>query len=70
MTAERVRTHVALVNQEHHVFVGSLRDNLLLARTGAEDAELWASLAAVDADGWAKALDGGWTPRSVRVVCH
>ncbi|MGW5273691.1 ABC transporter ATP-binding protein [Streptomyces sp. NPDC004044] len=59
MTAERVRTHVALVNQEHHVFVGSLRDNLLLARTGAQDAELWASLAAVDADGWAKALGGG-----------
>ncbi|MEU1215408.1 ABC transporter ATP-binding protein [Streptomyces sp. NPDC005791] len=59
MTAERVRTHVALVNQEHHVFVGSLRDNLQLARTDAEDAELWASLAAVDADGWAKALDAG-----------
>ncbi|MFE4452693.1 ABC transporter ATP-binding protein [Streptomyces sp. NPDC056796] len=59
MTAERVRTHVALVNQEHHVFVGSLRDNLLLARTDAGDAELWASLAAVDADGWARALDGG-----------
>ncbi|PWS47661.1 multidrug ABC transporter ATP-binding protein [Streptomyces sp. FT05W] len=59
MTAERVRAHVALVNQEHHVFVGSLRDNLLLARTDAEDAELWASLAAVDADGWAKALDAG-----------
>ncbi|MGC5346862.1 ABC transporter ATP-binding protein [Streptomyces sp. DT171] len=59
MTAERVRSHVALVNQEHHVFVGSLRDNLLLARTGADDAELWASLAAVDADGWAKALDDG-----------
>lgn len=59
MTAERVRTHVALVNQEHHVFVGSLRDNLLLARTGAGDAELWASLAAVDADGWARALAEG-----------
>ncbi|MET7857507.1 ABC transporter ATP-binding protein [Streptomyces sp. NPDC005318] len=59
MPAERVRTHVALVNQEHHVFVGSLRDNLLLARTDAGDAELWASLAAVDADGWAKALDKG-----------
>jgi len=57
MTAERVREHVALVNQEHHVFVGSLRDNLLLARAGAEDAELWASLAAVDADGWAKGLE-------------
>ncbi|MCX5395398.1 ABC transporter ATP-binding protein [Streptomyces sp. NBC_00102] len=59
MPAERVREHVALVNQEHHVFVGSLRDNLLLARSGAEDAELWASLAAVDADGWARALAEG-----------
>ncbi|MFF8973470.1 ABC transporter ATP-binding protein [Streptomyces sp. NPDC014995] len=113
MTAERVRSHVALVNQEHHVFVGSLRDNLRLAlphprlradedapapedaedvpagsepeRPGpvghgtigavdavstadaedaedvedTEDARLWAALAAVDADGWARALDDG-----------
>ncbi|WP_432172373.1 ABC transporter ATP-binding protein [Streptomyces sp. Tue6028] len=59
MPAEEVRSHVALVNQEHHVFVGSLRDNLLLARTGAVDAELWAALGAVDADGWARALDDG-----------
>ncbi|WP_405445888.1 ABC transporter ATP-binding protein/permease [Streptomyces achromogenes] len=59
MPAERVRAHVALVNQEHHVFVGSLRDNLLLARTDATDAELWAALGAVDADGWARALDDG-----------
>lgn len=57
MTAERVRSHVALVNQEHHVFVGSLRDNLLLARTDATDAELWAALGAVDAADWARALD-------------
>ncbi|MEU6461345.1 ABC transporter ATP-binding protein [Streptomyces sp. NPDC046976] len=59
MPAERVRSHVALVNQEHHVFVGSLRDNLLLARDGADDAELWAALGAVDADGWARTLDEG-----------
>ncbi|MFJ4817821.1 ABC transporter ATP-binding protein [Streptomyces sp. NPDC088801] len=59
MPAERVRSHVALVNQEHHVFVGSLRDNLRLARTGAEDAELWAALGAVDADGWAGTLEDG-----------
>ncbi|MEU1320932.1 ABC transporter ATP-binding protein [Streptomyces tibetensis] len=59
MPAERVRSHVALVNQEHHVFVGSLRDNLRLARTGAVDAELWAALGAVDADGWARALEDG-----------
>ncbi|MER6254566.1 ABC transporter ATP-binding protein [Streptomyces sp. NPDC001584] len=59
MPAERVREHVALVNQEHHVFVGTLRDNLLLARTGAGDTELWAALAAVDADGWARAMEAG-----------
>ncbi|MFF9785212.1 ATP-binding cassette, subfamily C [Streptomyces sp. SceaMP-e96] len=59
MPAEQIREHVALVNQEHHVFVGSLRDNLLLARTGAADAELWAALGAVDADDWARALHKG-----------
>ncbi|MGW3666114.1 ABC transporter ATP-binding protein [Streptomyces sp. NPDC005141] len=75
MPAEKVRSHVALVNQEHHVFVGSLRDNLLLAvphvRHGTDeeapaeapvdaiDARLWAALGAVDADGWARALDDG-----------
>ncbi|MEV0415897.1 ABC transporter ATP-binding protein [Streptomyces sp. NPDC050448] len=59
MPAERVREQVALVNQEHHVFVGSLRDNLRLARTEAGDAELWAALGAVDADGWARALETG-----------
>ncbi|MFD4935642.1 ABC transporter ATP-binding protein, partial [Streptomyces virginiae] len=59
MPAERVREHVALVNQEHHVFVGTLRDNLRLARSDAGDTELWASLAAVDADGWARAMEAG-----------
>ncbi|MEV0122323.1 ABC transporter ATP-binding protein [Streptomyces sp. NPDC050703] len=59
MPAEEVRSHVALVNQEHHVFVGSLRDNLLLARTSARDAELWAALGAVDAADWARGLDEG-----------
>ncbi|MGQ4425033.1 ABC transporter ATP-binding protein [Streptomyces violaceoruber] len=59
MSAERVRSHVALVNQEHHVFVGSLRDNIRLARTGATDAELWAALGAVDADDWSRGLDEG-----------
>ncbi|MFC5721540.1 ABC transporter ATP-binding protein [Streptomyces gamaensis] len=59
MPTERVRRHVALVNQEHHVFVGSLRDNLLLARTSAADGDLWAALGAVGADGWARALESG-----------
>ncbi|MGW1793880.1 ABC transporter ATP-binding protein [Streptomyces tubercidicus] len=59
MPPERIREQVALVNQEHHVFVGSLRDNLLLARTAAADAELWAALGAVDAADWARALPRG-----------
>ena len=29
---EMLRTEVALVTQEHHVFVGSVRDNIILAR--------------------------------------
>jgi ABC-type multidrug transport system fused ATPase/permease subunit len=59
MPAERVRRHVALVNQEHHVFVGTLRDNLRLARAGADDEELWEALVAVDAENWARALADG-----------
>ena len=47
-----LRRHVALVTQEHHVFVGSLRDNLLLARPAATEDALRAALAAVDALDW------------------
>ena len=59
MPAERVRSHVALVNQEHHVFVGTLRDNLLLAKPGADDTELRAALDSVNAGSWVDALTGG-----------
>ncbi|MFI5734338.1 ABC transporter ATP-binding protein [Kribbella sp. NPDC051587] len=59
MSAEQVRSHVALVNQEHHVFVGSVRDNLRLARPEGTDADLWAALRSVDADGWVAGFDEG-----------
>ena len=54
-----VRRHVALVSQEVHVFAGSLRDNLLLARADADDDALWSALATTDAAGWARALPHG-----------
>ncbi len=54
-----LRGEVALVTQEHHVFVGSLADNLRLPRPGATDADLVEALRAVDADAWALALPDG-----------
>jgi ABC-type multidrug transport system fused ATPase/permease subunit len=54
-----LRGHVALVTQEHHVFVGTLADNLRLARPGASEDELRDALAAVDALGWADRLPDG-----------
>ena len=55
-----LRGHVALVTQEHHVFVGTMRENLALAaKPGATDEDIWAALAAVDADEWVRALPDG-----------
>ena len=51
-----LRGHVALVTQEHHVFVGTVRENLVLARPGATDDEVREALAAVDALDWVDAL--------------
>jgi ABC-type multidrug transport system fused ATPase/permease subunit len=56
---DQLRGQVALVTQEHHVFVGTLHDNLLLARPQATREELWAALRAVDGDGWAAELADG-----------
>ena len=56
---ETLRREVALVTQEQHVFVGTLGDNLRLARPEASHDELLAALAAVDALEWAEALPDG-----------
>ncbi|GAB3863952.1 ABC transporter ATP-binding protein [Dactylosporangium cerinum] len=54
-----LRRHVALVTQEHHVFLGTVRDNLVLARPSAPVAELRRALATVDALDWVDALPDG-----------
>ena len=56
---EDLRTEVLLVTQEHHVFSGTLADNLRLARPAASDDEVRAALAAVDADDWVAGLPDG-----------
>ena len=59
-----LRTEVALVTQEHHVFVGSVRDNIVLARdrqlSGDEvDTAVVEALRAVDALDWVERLPQG-----------
>ncbi|MFF7447063.1 MULTISPECIES: ABC transporter transmembrane domain-containing protein [unclassified Streptomyces] len=56
---EQLRRQVVLVTQEHHVFLGSVRDNLLIAEPSAGDEEVWSALAAVGADGWVRELPQG-----------
>jgi ABC-type multidrug transport system fused ATPase/permease subunit len=55
----RLREEIALVTQEHHVFAGTLRDNLSLVAPDAGDAVLTAALDAVDAGDWVRALPDG-----------
>ncbi|MEH0936645.1 ABC transporter ATP-binding protein [Micromonospora psammae] len=54
--AER-RRRIALVTQEHHVFIGSLRDNLAFAAPGATDEQMRSALLAVGADWYAELPD-------------
>jgi ABC-type multidrug transport system fused ATPase/permease subunit len=56
---DTLRTEVALVTQEQHVFVGTLADNLRLARPGASDEQLTEAFRAVDAIEWMEALPDG-----------
>jgi ABC-type multidrug transport system fused ATPase/permease subunit len=52
-----LRTEVALVTQEHHVFVGSVRDNIILARESSADDDLVIeALQTVDAWDWVRRL--------------
>jgi len=59
MPLEMLRRHVALVTQEHHIFIGSVRDNLALAKPSASDDEIERALEAVDAIDWVRALPEG-----------
>jgi ATP-binding cassette, subfamily C, bacterial len=55
---EELRRRIVLVTQEHHVFIGTVRDNLAIAAPAAADADLLAALAAVDAE-WVHTLPDG-----------
>jgi ATP-binding cassette, subfamily C, bacterial len=55
---DELRRRIVLVTQEHHVFIGTVRDNLAIAAPAATDADLHAALATVDAE-WVHGLPDG-----------
>jgi len=59
MPLPMLRRHVALVTQEHHIFIGSVRENLALAKPEASDDEIVRALDAVDALEWVQLLPEG-----------
>jgi ABC-type multidrug transport system fused ATPase/permease subunit len=56
---ELLRTEVALVTQEHHVFKGSVRDNIVLAREDSSDEAVYDALSAVGSRDWVERLPQG-----------
>ena len=59
LSESAAREHVTLVSQDVHVFAGTVRDNLLLARAGADDTALMDALHTTGASGWVAALPSG-----------
>ncbi len=59
LSEEELQSEVVLVSQEHHVFVGTIADNLRLARENATDLEMEGALAAVGASEWVSSLEEG-----------
>ena len=53
---DTLRKEVALVTQEQHIFVGTVAENLRLARTESSDEQLVEVLGAVDALEWVQVL--------------
>ncbi|SCK21961.1 ATP-binding cassette, subfamily C, CydCD [Streptomyces sp. WMMB 714] len=59
LESDEVRRFVGLCAQDAHIFDSSLRENLRLARTGADDAELHRALDAARLGTWARTLPDG-----------
>ena len=59
-----LRGHVALVTQEHHVFVGTIRENLILARPTATDQDVREASKRSTRTSGSPRCPPGWTPSS------
>ncbi len=56
---DQLRREVALVSQEHHVFMGTVHDNVAMVRPGSSADDVRRALAAVHALDWATGLPDG-----------
>ncbi|MCX4529767.1 MULTISPECIES: ABC transporter ATP-binding protein [unclassified Streptomyces] len=59
LTAESIRETLGMVTQDGHLFHESVRANLLLARPGADEAEIWEALRRSRLDGLVASLPDG-----------
>lgn len=60
---EKLRSEVGLITQEHHVFVGSIADNVRLGKADATRNEIEAALTVVGALDWARGSPDGLDTR-------
>ena len=59
LTAASLTREISIVSAHSHLFAGTLRDNLLMARADATDNELWQSLEAAHIDDFVRAQSQG-----------
>ena len=59
VSLEEWRKNVAYVSQQTHIFPGTLRDNLTLAKTTASEEEIWHAIQQAQLEEWVKALPDG-----------
>ena len=59
LSLDDVRGSVILIAQDAHVFTTTVRENLLLARREATEADLWQALGAVRLADWVRGLADG-----------
>jgi thiol reductant ABC exporter CydC subunit len=56
ISQDELRSAVLLCGQDAHLFNTTVRENLLIARRAATDAEIWRALELVELDGWTSGL--------------
>ena len=59
ISEDALRRHICVVSQTSHLFTATIRENLLLARPGASDDDLWHALTVARLDDFVRSLPGG-----------